>query len=214
MGDDVGSDGFSADSTSAGSPRNKLPEMFWQTLPRRRASAKLATVPDESLRPPAASVAAPAAKLAPSASEAAAPEALLRQPYEPTLPAAGLQAAAMRATLGEVLTPAAFDHMIALATRFTEGVQGVLDEFDVPWSISRLGARAEYRFVRPAPRTGEESAAAADDDLDAYLHLAMCNRGILMTPFHNMALMCPDTSVSDVDTHTTVFREVVAALRG
>ena len=131
-----------------------------------------------------------------------------------TLAGNALSTAAMRATLGEVLTPEAFDHMIALAIRFTEGVQGVLDEFDVPWSISRLGARAEYRFVAPAPRTGEESAAAADDDLDAYLHLAMCNRGILMTPFHNMALMCPDTSVSDVDTHTTVFREVVAALRG
>ena len=131
-----------------------------------------------------------------------------------TLAGNALSTAAMRATLGEVLTPAAFDHMIALATRFTEGVQGVLDEFDVPWSISRLGARAEYRFVRPAPRTGEESAAAADDDLDAYLHLAMCNRGILMTPFHNMALMCPETSAEDVDTHTAVFREVVGALRG
>ena len=131
-----------------------------------------------------------------------------------TLAGNALSTAAMRATLGEVLTPAAFDHMIALATRFTEGVQGVLDEFDVPWSISRLGARAEYRFVRPAPRTGEESAAAADDDLDAYLHLAMCNRGILMTPFHNMALMCPEPSAEDVDTHTAVFREVVGALRG
>ena len=131
-----------------------------------------------------------------------------------TLAGNALSTAAMRATLGEVLTPEAFDHMIALAIRFTEGVQGVLDEFDVPWSISRLGARAEYRFVRPAPRTGEESAAAADDDLDAYLHLAMCNRGILMTPFHNMALMCPETSAEDVDTHTAVFREVVGALRG
>lgn len=131
-----------------------------------------------------------------------------------TLAGNALSTAAMRATLGEVLTPAAFEHMIALATRFTEGVQQVLDEFDVPWSISRLGARAEYRFVRPAPRSGEESAAAADDELDAYLHLAMCNRGILMTPFHNMALMCPETSAEDVDRHTAVFGEVVAALRG
>ena len=87
-----------------------------------------------------------------------------------------------------------------------------LDELDVPWSISRLGARAEYRFTRPAPRTGEESAAAADDELDAYLHLATANRGILMTPFHNMALMCPETSLADVDLHTAVFREVVGAL--
>jgi glutamate-1-semialdehyde 2,1-aminomutase len=129
-----------------------------------------------------------------------------------TLAGNALSTAAMRATLDEVLTEDAFAHMTALATAFTEGVQGVLDEYDVPWSVSRLGARSEYRFARPAPRTGEDSAAAHDDDLDAYLHLAMCNRGILMTPFHNMALMCPDTTRDDVDRHTAVFREVVAAL--
>jgi glutamate-1-semialdehyde 2,1-aminomutase len=129
-----------------------------------------------------------------------------------TLAGNALSTAAMRATLGEVLTEEAFDRMTALATRFTEGVQHTLDELDVPWSISQLGARAEYRFMRPAPRTGEESAAAADGELDSYMHLAMCNRGILMTPFHNMALMCPATSQPDVDRHTEVFREVVGAL--
>lgn len=131
-----------------------------------------------------------------------------------TLAGNALSVAAMRATLGEVLTEDAFAHMTGLATAFTAGVQQTLDELDVPWSISQLGARAEYRFARPAPRTGEESAAAADDGLDAYLHLAMCNRGILMTPFHNMALMCPETSREDVDRHTEVFREVVGALYG
>src|SRR6476661_3679367 len=129
-----------------------------------------------------------------------------------TLAGNALSTAAMRATLGEVLTPGAFAHMTDLATAFAAGVQQTLDELDVPWSISQLGARAEYRFARPAPRTGEESAAAADDALDAYLHLALCNRGILMTPFHNMALMCPETSREDVDRHTAVFREVVGAL--
>jgi glutamate-1-semialdehyde 2,1-aminomutase len=131
-----------------------------------------------------------------------------------TLAGNALSTAAMRATLGEVLTPQAFAQMSELATAFTDGVQATLDELDVPWSISRLGARAEYRFARPAPRSGEESAAAADDDLDAYLHLAMVNRGILMTPFHNMALMCPETSRADVDRHTAVFREVVGDLFG
>ena len=129
-----------------------------------------------------------------------------------TLAGNALSTAAMRATLGEVLTEQAFAHMVELATAFTEGVQATFDELDVPWSVSQLGARAEYRFARPAPRTGEESAAAADDELDAYLHLALCNRGVLMTPFHNMALMCPETSRADVDRHTEVFREVVGAL--
>jgi len=129
-----------------------------------------------------------------------------------TLAGNALSTAAMRATLGEVLTEEAFEHMASLATDFTKGVQATLDHFDVPWSISQLGARAEYRFARPAPTTGEASAAAADEQLDAYMHLAMVNRGILMTPFHNMALMCPETSREDVDRHTEVFREVVGAL--
>ena len=125
-----------------------------------------------------------------------------------------LSTAAMRATLGEVLTDAAFDHMIALASRFTEGVEQALERYDVPWSISQLGARAEYRFARPAPRTGTESAHAEDDELDEYLHLFMANRGVLMTPFHNMALMCPTTTSADVDLHTTLFDEAVHRLAG
>ena len=125
-----------------------------------------------------------------------------------------LSTAAMRATLGDVLTDAAFDHMIGLATLFREGVEGTLAKYDVPWSISQLGARAEYRFARPAPRNGTESAAAADDALDEYLHLFMVNRGVLMTPFHNMALMCPATSAVDVELHTTLFSEAVHRLAG
>ncbi len=131
-----------------------------------------------------------------------------------TLAGNAVSTAAMRATLGEVLTEDAFAHMTRLAAAFTEGVQDTLDALDVPWSINQLGARAEYRFTRPAPTSGEESAAAHDDDIDAYMHLAMCNRGILMTPFHNMALMCPDTTRADVDRHTATFREVVGALYG
>jgi glutamate-1-semialdehyde 2,1-aminomutase len=123
-----------------------------------------------------------------------------------------LSTAAMRATLGEVLTDAAFEHMIALATSFREGVEHTLVEYDVPWSIAQLGARAEYRFASPAPRNGTESAAAHDDDIEEYLHLFMSNRGVLLTPFHNMALMCPASHHSDVELHTMLFREPVADL--
>jgi glutamate-1-semialdehyde 2,1-aminomutase len=118
----------------------------------------------------------------------------------------------MRATLEHVLTPAAFEHMIALATRFREGVEQVIGAYGAPWSISQLGARAEYRFTSPAPRTGSQSAAAADDELDEYLHLFMANRGVLMTPFHNMALMCPVTTAADVDLHTALFEQAVGTI--
>lgn len=129
-----------------------------------------------------------------------------------TLAGNGLSMAAARATLGDVLTDQAFEQMIELATRFTEGVQAVLDKHDVPWSISQLGARAEYRFARPAPTNGTQSNEAGDDDLDEYLHLFTINRGVMMTPFHNMALMCPTTTQADVDLHTEVFTEAIDEL--
>jgi len=123
-----------------------------------------------------------------------------------------LTTAAMRATLGEVLTAPAFDHMIALATRFREGVEATLSHYDIPWSITQLGARAEYRFTRPAPRNGTESATAGAPETEEYLHLFMANRGLLMTPFHNMALMCPQTTLADVELHTSLFREAIDTL--
>ena len=123
-----------------------------------------------------------------------------------------LSTAAMRATLGEVLTAPAFEHMIAMATRFTAGVERVILETKVPWSIVQLGARAEYLFTSPAPKSGSASALVEDEELEDYLHLFMSNRGLLMTPFHNMALMCPTTSSADVDLHTALFTKAIGDL--
>ena len=129
-----------------------------------------------------------------------------------TLAGNALSTAAMRATLGEVLTEGAFTTMIAQATRFTAGVQSTIDRHDLAWSISQLGARAEYTFARPAPRTGTQASTAGDEVLAEYLHLFAQNRGVMITPFHNMALMCPTTTAADVDRHSAVFAEAVAAL--
>jgi glutamate-1-semialdehyde 2,1-aminomutase len=129
-----------------------------------------------------------------------------------TLAGNALSVAAMRATLEHVLTDTAFDRMVDLATAFTHGVRATIDRTGVAWSVQQLGARAEYRFASPAPRDGSSSAAAGDEELDEYLHLFMANRGVLVTPFHNMALMCPDTSADDVDLHTRLFGEAVGAL--
>jgi glutamate-1-semialdehyde 2,1-aminomutase len=131
-----------------------------------------------------------------------------------TLAGNALSVAAMRATLGEVLTDEAFDGMIAVATRFTAGVRSALDSRRLPWTIAQLGARAEYRFCPEPPRTGGQSEAAADPELDEYLHLYLINRGILMTPFHNMALMCPATTAADADAHTAVFSAAADDLLG
>ncbi len=129
-----------------------------------------------------------------------------------TLAGNALSVAAMRATLTEVLTDDAFDHMTALADRYTAGTRAVIEDHDLPWSVSQLGARAEYAFARPAPRNGGEGAAAVDPLLDDVLHLYLLNRGVLLTPFHNMALMCPATTEADVDLHLAVFADAVTAL--
>jgi glutamate-1-semialdehyde 2,1-aminomutase len=131
-----------------------------------------------------------------------------------TLAGNALSVAAMRATLGEVLTDQAFEHMITVATRFTAGVRDVIGGRRLPWNIVQLGARAEYRFCPGPPRSGGESRAAADPGLDEYLHLYLINRGILMTPFHNMALMCPATTDADADAHTAAFAAAAGELLG
>lgn len=130
-----------------------------------------------------------------------------------TLAANALATAAMRATLQQVLTEASYARAIPLAERFAAGVEQVIREESLPWIVKRLGCRAEYWFRPVPPRNGREAAAAADPELERYMHLAALNRGILLTPFHNMALFAPAVTGADVDRHTAVFRESIAALR-
>ena len=122
-----------------------------------------------------------------------------------TLAGNALSLAAMRATLGEVMTDEAFERMIALGERFEQGVQSVIESRGLPWHVVRLGCRVEYLFRAERARNGSEAAAGQDEELDQFIHLYLLNRGILMTPFHNMALMSPATTAEDVDRHTEVF---------
>ena len=129
-----------------------------------------------------------------------------------TLAANALSLAAMRATLQHVLTGDAFATMIPLAGRFTAGVEEAIGRHGVPWHVTQLGCRAEYLFGPDRPRNGAEAAAAGDFELERLMHLYALNRGVLLTPFHNMALMSPATTEADVDRHTEVFGEALAEL--
>lgn len=129
-----------------------------------------------------------------------------------TLAANALAMAAMRATLSSILTPANFKKMTAMAARFTDGVEKAIAAAELPWHVSRLGCRAEYIFHPTAPRNGGEAAAAADFPLERLMHLYALNRGVLLTPFHNMALMSPATTAADVDRHTAVFTAALTEL--
>ena len=131
-----------------------------------------------------------------------------------TLAGNALSLAAIRATLANVLTEENYARMIPLAARWTEGVARVIETYNLPWHVTQLGCRAEYRFMPQPPRNGGEAAASHEEALEQYMHLYALNRGILMTPFHNMALMSPATTASDVDYHSLVFGEAVAELVG
>ncbi len=131
-----------------------------------------------------------------------------------TLAGNALSIAAMKATLQNVLTDEFYAKAIALQECFTSGVESVIKEFELPWIVKRLGNRSEYWFRPMPPRNGGEAHAAVDPELDRYMHLFALNRGILMTPFHNMALISADTTQADVDYHTRVFRQAVESLFG
>lgn len=129
-----------------------------------------------------------------------------------TLAGNALSLAVMRATLEEVLTDSFYERAFALQERFTSGVESVIAEFGLPWIVKRLGNRSEYWFQPTPPRDGGEAARSVDHDLDRYMHLFALNRGFLLTPFHNMALVSPDVPVAQIDRHTAVFREAVTSL--
>jgi glutamate-1-semialdehyde 2,1-aminomutase len=129
-----------------------------------------------------------------------------------TLAGNALSLAAMRATLENILTAKNFEKMMPLAVRFNDGVAAEIKKHGLPWNVQRLGARAEYTFCQRPPRNGGESAAAADFEMERFLHLYALNRGVLLTPFHNMALMCPETTPADIDQHTQIFAEAASEL--
>jgi len=131
-----------------------------------------------------------------------------------TLAGNALSLAAMRATLIKVLTKEAFDRMMPMAELWTLGVAKAIAEAELPWHVTRLGCRAEYMFGRDAPKNGTEAHDAMDFELERFMHLYAMNRGILLTPFHNMALMSPQTEKDDVDLHSKVFRDAVRELAG
>ena len=131
-----------------------------------------------------------------------------------TLAGNALSLAAMRAALTEVLTKESYARTIPLAERFEAGVREAIERHGAPWHVTRLGSRVEYTFMPEQPHSGGEAAAGHDDELELLLHLYALNRGVLMTPFHNMALMGPTTTKEQVDLHTTVFSEALDELYG
>jgi glutamate-1-semialdehyde 2,1-aminomutase len=115
-----------------------------------------------------------------------------------TLTANMLALAAMRANLAEVMTDAAYAHMLPLAAQLAEGLRECIARHRLRWCVTQVGARCEFQFGAVPPRNGSEAEALFDGELEQIVHLFLLNRGVLITPFHNMMLVCPQTDAADV----------------
>jgi glutamate-1-semialdehyde 2,1-aminomutase len=131
-----------------------------------------------------------------------------------TLTAGMLALAAMRANLAEVMTAEAYDHMLALATQLADGLRETITRHHLPWCVTQVGARSEFQFGPLPPRNGSEAAAMFDDELEQVVHLYLLNRGVLITPFHNMMLVSPQTAPADVARLLAAFDECLGELAG
>ena len=115
-----------------------------------------------------------------------------------TLSANALALAAMRACLTEVMTPAAYDHMLPLAERLAEELRAVIAAHDIDWQVVHVGSRGEFICAPKLPRNGSEARAAMNGPLEHAIHLFLINRGVLIAPFHNMTLVSPATTDAQV----------------
>jgi glutamate-1-semialdehyde 2,1-aminomutase len=129
-----------------------------------------------------------------------------------TLAGNALSLAAARATLQQVLTPDAYRAMVMTCEHYVTGVRAVFAKHGAPWHIVALGARAEFGYTPQPHRTGADAHDAIDPLLDDVIHAALLNRGVMLTPFHNMALMGPSTTVADVDQVVGALDAVVGEL--
>jgi glutamate-1-semialdehyde 2,1-aminomutase len=129
-----------------------------------------------------------------------------------TLAGSALQVAAVRAVLSQVLTAQSFTRMIGLADELGRRARGVVSDCGLPWFIAQSGARVETLLIPQAPRNASELARTRDGTLETLLHLYMLNRGVLITPFHSMLLMCPDTTLADIECYVSVFEALCRQL--
>jgi glutamate-1-semialdehyde 2,1-aminomutase len=115
-----------------------------------------------------------------------------------TLSANALALACLETSLDELMTPANYQHMHETAAYLSEGLGHLFAAQSLPWHVARVGARLEFGFGKP-PRTGAESEREAWPELEHAIHLYLLNRGVLLTPFHNMMLCSPVTTTAHAD---------------
>ena len=131
-----------------------------------------------------------------------------------TLTANALVFAAMRANLEQVMTAAAYAHMLPLAEQLADGLRNVFAKHGVQWCVTQVGARVEFQFAERAPSNGTEARAIMNHELEQTIHLYCLNHGVLLTPFHNMLLVSPVTTAAHVGRLLNTLDDCLQALLG
>ena len=129
-----------------------------------------------------------------------------------TLSGSKIQLALMRAVLETCFTEEAFGPLIALARRLEKGIADVIIKHSLPWHVVRAGARVEFMCTPTRPRNGGEAAKVIHRPVDQALHHYLLNRGVIVTPFHNMMLICPATTKAHVDQLVTTLDRCIDEL--
>jgi glutamate-1-semialdehyde 2,1-aminomutase len=120
--------------------------------------------------------------------------------------------AAIHATLTEVATEEAYKHMLTLAASLEQQLSAAIKIKNLPWNITRLGARLELQFCEISPTNAQQARDAQNDTIESAIHLYLLNRGLLLTPFHNMMLICPNTTEADTNRLLGVFNDCLNVL--
>ena len=120
--------------------------------------------------------------------------------------------AAIHSTLTQVATNAAYKHMLTLAQSLESQLNIIIKSHQLAWNITRLGARLELQFCANSPKNAAEAKAAQNEVIESAIHLYLLNRGVLLTPFHNMMLVCPTTTIKEVEYLVKVFNDCLDEL--
>ena len=116
-----------------------------------------------------------------------------------TLSGSRIQLALIRTMLETYFTPQTFAPLFDLAERLERGIADVIIKHGVPWHVVRVGARVEFMCCPKPPQNGAEAAQVIHQPIDTAIHHYLLNRGLVITPFHNMMLICPSTAKADAD---------------
>ncbi len=129
-----------------------------------------------------------------------------------TLSGSRIQLALIKAVLNEFFTEETFASLIVLARRLERGIADVIIKYEVPWHVTRVGARVEFMCCEVRPRNGLQASKVIHQPIDQAVHHYLLNRGVVITPFHNMMLICPATNEKHISILINELDNCLAAL--